>query len=85
MLILTRNQKQCNVNNYDKPQMLTKIAVELVSFLQPSSNHPSDVVKSHNHHSGSFSQLSQLWKFVPQITQQKQKPKCRQILTVHFI
>ena len=85
MLILTRNQKQCNVNNYDKPQMLTKIAVELVSFLQPSLNHPSDVVKSHNHHSGSFSQLSQLWKFVPQITQQKQKPKCRQILTVHFI
>lgn len=75
MLILTRNQKQCNVNNYDKPQMLTKIAVELVSFLQPSSNHPSDVVKSHNCHSGSFSQLSQLWKFAPQITQQKQKPK----------
>lgn len=75
MLILTRNPKQCNVNNYDKPQMLTKTVVELVSFLQPSSNLPSDVVKSHNHHSDSFSQLSPLWKFAPQITQQKQKPK----------
>ena len=35
MLILTRNQKQCNVNKYDKPPKLTKTAVELVSFLQP--------------------------------------------------
>ena len=28
MLILTRNQRQCNVNNYDKPQMLTKTVVD---------------------------------------------------------